>query len=133
MKLFQNLSTVKQKKLFKAFLYLQPWWPFCSTEWNHLSNFGRGLAKKHFCEIISKSVHRFNRRSCLKLFSIYSPGGHFVQQSRTVCAILVHTVTYGTFLYDYFKIDAWVKEEKSFIGFSIISSGGHLVQRSRTV
>ena len=26
----------------------------------------------------------FSRGSCLQLFSIYSPGGHFVQQSRTV-------------------------------------------------
>ena len=34
-------------------------------------------------QIISKSVHRFSR-SRLKLFSIYSPGGHFVQQSRMV-------------------------------------------------
>ena len=32
-------------------------------------------------QIISKSVHRFSRGSRLKLFSIYSPGGHFVQQS----------------------------------------------------
>ena len=37
----------------------------------------------HWNQIISKSVHWFSRRSCLKLFSIYSPGGHFVQQSRT--------------------------------------------------
>ena len=28
-------------------------------------------------QIISKSVHRFNRRSLLKLFSIMSPGGPF--------------------------------------------------------
>ena len=33
----------------------------------------------------------------------------------------------------FFKIDALVKEEKSFEGFSIFSSGGRLVQRSRTV
>ena len=32
----------------------------------------------HWYQIISKSVHR------LKLFSIYSPGGHFVQQNETV-------------------------------------------------
>ena len=95
-----------------------------------MSNFGRGLAKEHFCEIISKSVHWFSRGSCLKLFSIYSPGGHFVQQSGTVSAILVDSHL-GTFLYNLFKIDALVKEEKSFEGFSIF--GGHLVQRSRTV
>ena len=37
----------------------------------------------HWNQIISKSVHRFGR-SRLKLFSIYSPGGHFVQQSGMV-------------------------------------------------
>ena len=34
-------------------------------------------------QIISKSVHRLNR-SHIKLFSIYSPGGHFVHQSGPV-------------------------------------------------
>ena len=43
----------------------------------------------HWDQIISKSVHRFSRRSRLKLFSIYIPGGHSVQQSGTVCAIFV--------------------------------------------
>ena len=41
----------------------------------------------HWNHIISKFVHRFSRRfsiSRLKLFSIYSPGSHFVQQSGTV-------------------------------------------------
>ena len=56
---------------------------------NSLSNFKRELPKEPSCEIISKSVHRFSRRSCLKLFSIYSPGGHFVQRSRTILAIMV--------------------------------------------
>ena len=46
---------------------------------NSLSNFSRELPKELSCEIISKSVHRFSRRSYLKLFSTYSPGGHFVQ------------------------------------------------------
>ena len=41
----------------------------------------------HWDQIISKSVHRFSRRSRLKLFPIYNPGGHFVQQSGTVRAI----------------------------------------------
>ena len=38
----------------------------------------------HWNQIISKSVHRFSRRSRFKLFSIYSPGNHFVQQSQMV-------------------------------------------------
>ena len=36
----------------------------------------------HWNQIISKSIHRFSRRSHLKLFSIYSPGGHFLQTER---------------------------------------------------
>ena len=43
----------------------------------------------HWDQIISKSVHLLSRRSRLKLFSIYSPGGHFVQQSEMVSAIFV--------------------------------------------
>ena len=43
----------------------------------------------HWNQIISKSVHRFSRRNRLKLSSIYSPGGHFVQHSGTVWAIFV--------------------------------------------
>ena len=38
----------------------------------------------HWNQIISKPVHRFSRKSRLKLFPIYSPGGHFVQRSGTV-------------------------------------------------
>ena len=34
--------------------------------------------------IILKSVHRFNRRCRLKLYYILSPGGYFIQQSKTV-------------------------------------------------
>ena len=49
-----------------------------------LSNFGRQSPKEHSCEIISKSIHRFSRSSCLKFISIYSPGGHFVQCSGIV-------------------------------------------------
>ena len=42
-------------------------------------------------------------------------------------------VTQEASLYNYFKIQHLVLEEKSFKGFSIFSSGGHLVQRSGTV
>ena len=44
----------------------------------------------HWNQIISQSVHRFSRRSRLKLFSIYSPGGHLVPHSGIVLAILSH-------------------------------------------
>ena len=43
----------------------------------------------HWNQIISKSVDQFSRRSRFKLFSIYSPGGHFVQQRGNVLAIFV--------------------------------------------
>ena len=73
---------------------------------------------EHFCEIISKSVHRFSRRSCLKLFFLFI----------ALAAILFDRAErLEHFWYNYFKIDALVKEEKSFKGFSIFSSGSHLV------
>ena len=57
----------------------------CETK--RLSNFGRGSPKKYSCIIISKSIFWFRRRSCLNVFlffSIFSSGGHLVQQSGTV-------------------------------------------------
>ena len=66
----------------KFFLFLAL--AFCSTEQNGLSNFGRGFPKEHSCEMTVKSVHWFSSRSCLKFFSIYSPGGHFVQRGGMV-------------------------------------------------
>ena len=44
---------------------------------------------KHFCEIILKSTHRPWRICRFTSFSIFSSGGHFVQLSRTILAILV--------------------------------------------
>ena len=74
---------------FKGFFYFKLWRPFFSAERNHFSNFSRGSSKKHFCEIILKSAHWPWRRCRFKNFSIFSSGGHFVQQSRTILAILV--------------------------------------------
>ena len=65
---FKICPPVKQKKLFKAFFYLQPWRPFCSTEQNSLSNFCRQSLKEHSCIIISKSMHWLRWRSHLKVF-----------------------------------------------------------------
>ena len=73
---------------FFCFFFLL-WWPFCSAEQNHLSNFGRGSSKEHFCEIILKSTHWPWRRGRLKGFSIFSSDSHSVQQSGTILAILV--------------------------------------------
>ena len=54
-----------------------------------MSNFDRQSPQEHSCKIISTSVHRFSRRSRLKLISIYSSGGHFVQRRGIVRAVLV--------------------------------------------
>ena len=66
------------------------------------------------------------------LFSIYSPGGHFVPRSGIVEQFW-ERVTQETFLYNYFKIHLLVQEKKWFQGFSTFSSGGHLVQWRGTV
>ena len=54
-------------------------------------------SEEHFCEIILKSGHRPSR-CCLKVFSIFISGGHFVQQSKTILAILVKWYLRGSFL-----------------------------------
>ena len=65
---------------------------FCSAEWNHLRNFGREYQEEQFCEIILNLDQWFWRRCCLKIFLIWSSGGPIVQQSRTICAILVEGI-----------------------------------------
>ena len=82
MKLFQNLSTNLAEEVIKC-LFLFIALVACSTEWNGLSNFGRGSPKKASCIIISKFMHWLRRRSHLKVFSIFSSGGHLVQWSGT--------------------------------------------------
>ena len=62
-----------------------------SAEWNHFSNFGRGSSKDHFFEIILKSAHWPGRKCCITGYSIFSYGGHFVQRSETILAILVES------------------------------------------
>ena len=57
----------------------------CSFSTNKRAMMALGHSPEyHWNQIISKSVHRFSRRSLLKLFSICSPGGHFVQPRGTV-------------------------------------------------
>ena len=58
-------------------------------EQNHFSKTGRGSSKEHSGEIILKLAHWPRRRCRLKGFSIFSFGGPFVQQSRTILASLV--------------------------------------------
>ena len=66
---------------FKGFLLIALG-PFFSGA-NRFSNLGRGLPKKHFCEITLKSIHLPKRRSRLKiLLSNFNFGGHFVPVER---------------------------------------------------
>ena len=51
--------------LFKDVSYLELWQQFCSTEWNHLYNFGRRYYEEQFCKIILNLGPWF-RRCCLK-------------------------------------------------------------------
>ena len=53
--------------LFKDISYLELWLLFCSAEWNHLPDFGRGHNEEQFCEIIL-NLGQWFRRCCLKDF-----------------------------------------------------------------
>ena len=77
---------------FKDISYLELWWPFCSTERNHLFKFSRGYYEEQFCEIILNLDQWFRRRCLLKIFLIWSSAGAFVQWSGTICAILVEGI-----------------------------------------
>ena len=132
MKLFQNLSIVLAEEVIKSLFLFIALVAILFNIAERFEQFFRGSPKEHSCIIISKSIFWFRRRSSLKVFIFLA-----------LAAILFNvaerfeqfrwTVTYGTFLYHYFKIDALVKEEKSFKGFSNFSSGGHIVQQSGTV
>ena len=53
---------------FKDISYLELWRPFCSAEWNHLDNFGRGYQKEQFYKIILNLDQCSRRRCHLKYF-----------------------------------------------------------------
>ena len=73
----------------KDISYLKLWQPIFLVEWNHLCNFGRRHHEDQFCEIILNLDQWFSKRYCLKKFLIWSTVGPSVQQSGTICAILV--------------------------------------------
>ena len=58
-------SVIQEEILFKDISYLELWQPYCSTECNHLCNFGRGYHEEQFCEIILNLDKSFRRR-CFK-------------------------------------------------------------------
>ena len=54
-----------------------------------LLNFGRRYHEEQFCVIILNLKPWFRRKWCLKVFLIWISGSPVVQQSVTICAILV--------------------------------------------
>ena len=68
---------------FKDNSYLELERPFCSAQQNN----SRRNDYEHFCKIILNLNQFFRRRCGLKIFLIYSSGGHFVPQSKPICAI----------------------------------------------
>ena len=130
---------------------------FMTRQW--LKQFLRYLAYKvqmlKFSKRLSKKkVQIFFRSHLVHLlilsfkgffFSIFSSGNHFVQQSRTILAILAKghkrnfdaklfwnlAIGHGDIVY-YFEILP-LAMEMSFKGFSIFSSGNHFVQQIRPI
>ena len=72
--------------------YLELWWPFCSVERNHLCNFGKEHYEEQFCEISLNLDQWFRGRCLLTIFLLQRFGSPFVQQSRTIGAILVEGI-----------------------------------------
>ena len=77
---------------FKDISYLELWFPLFSVKRNHLCNFGKRHHVEQFCEIILNLDQWFRRRSCFKIFLIWSSGSPFAQRSGTICAILVEGI-----------------------------------------
>ena len=59
---------------------------------NHLCDFERGHHGEYSCEVIWNLDHWFKRRHCLKTFLISSSDSPFVQQTQTICVILVEGI-----------------------------------------
>ena len=83
---------VQEEMYFKDISFLELWQPLCSADWNHLCNFRRRHREEQFCEIILNLDQWFRRKWRFKVFLIWSSGSPFVQQSVTICAILVEDI-----------------------------------------
>ena len=86
---------VQEEKPFKGISYLKPWQSFCSSEQNHLCNFGRRYYEEQFCEIILNLGLWFKRRCCLKDFLSGALSGPPVRWSQTIYAILKEGIMGG--------------------------------------
>ena len=84
-----GFGPVVQEMSFKDSSYLGLWQLLCSVGWNHLCNIGRRHHEEQSCEIILNLDQWFRRKCRLKVFLIWRSSSPFVQQSVTICAILV--------------------------------------------
>ena len=75
----------------KDISYIELWQPLCLVEQNHVCNFGRRHHEEQFCKK-KLNLDQWLRKRRLKIFLIWSSGGTFVQQSGTICAILVEGI-----------------------------------------
>ena len=89
---FELRPADQEEMPLKDISYLELWQPLCLVEQNHLCNFGKRHHEEQFCEIILNLDQWFRRRCRLKIFLIWSSSGPFVQQSGTICAILVEGI-----------------------------------------
>ena len=87
---------VQEEMSFKDIPYLELWQPFYSVDWNHLCNFERRHHEEQSCEINLNSDQWFRRKCRLKVFLIWSSSSPFVQQSVTICEILVDCIMRNT-------------------------------------
>ena len=81
---------IRRKCHFKDISYLELWQPFCSVEWNHLCNFGRGYYEEEFCEMILNLDQWLWRKCCLKIFLILNHLCNFgrVHHEEQFCEII---------------------------------------------
>ena len=88
-KYFENGPVVKEM-LLKVISTLGSGGHFVRKKHNCLCSFGRGHYWVHSWGVILNLDQSF--RCCLKIFLVLSSGGYFVQQSGTICAIMVEGI-----------------------------------------
>ena len=93
---FEFGPVVQEEMPFKDISYLELLRPLCSEDRNHLCNFGRRHHEEQFCELFLFLDQWFRMKCSLKVFLIWHSGSPFVQQSGTICAILVEGIMSNT-------------------------------------
>ena len=123
-KLFQNLTTVSEKKVFLRisscpYSARSPHSPepcFWADQ-NFTNAFWKGSPKEHSCEIISKSDQQYQRRrflkNCLKKFNFVAMATR-VFDGIKFCEQRLKRTSQGTFLPSLVQIGPAVWEEKMF-------------------